>query len=129
MAEDTRTSINPAEIKGKEPIDYQAYNYMESKIETVEIHNYAKEGESEQLRLVISTSRVDDTNELRGKEFVNLFRDKEGNVCYSKSPNSVAQKILMYFNVADFNELIGMKCNIRVRMLESGKKVLGIDYG
>jgi len=130
--QNTRVSYDVGSLVGKEPVDIDKYNFIDTKIESVEIHNYGKAGEEERLRLVVKTQKVDEqNNNMRGVEFITLFRDKDNsqNIAYSQSPNSTAQKMLTWFKVNDFKELEGMDCKTQVRLKDNGSKSLGIYYG
>ena len=136
--QNTRVSYDVGSLVGKEPVDIDKYNFIDTKIESVEIHNYGKAGEEERLRLVVKTQKVDEqNNNMRGVEFITLFRDKDSpqidsqipNIAYSQSPNSTAQKMLTWFKVNNFKELEGMDCKTQVRLKDNGNKSLGIYYG
>lgn len=126
-AQDRKVNMPLGDITGVEGIDYDDFNFIDTKIETLEIMNYGTP-EEERLTLKITTSPLNET-EIRAVEFISLFRDKEGNVHYSKSAGSNAGKMLEYFKVSELNELVGKAVKSLIKVNDKGVKRIGFAYG
>lgn len=121
------------DLKNLKPIksfDFQRYDGMETTIDRVE--TVAGEFNKEPtLQIVVYTSNVAEQGEkeLEIREYVSLFKDKQtGEFGYPEGMDTKYQKFLKYFDVNNFEELIGKKCKI-VSRLKDGKKYLGIAHG
>lgn len=121
---------NLEQIQGVEGINIREYNMMDTYIESVTPIDYAQPGEEEQPAINIVTANLDASGEreVRGRVNISLFR-KEGQLSYSKSSNSNAQKLLKYFEVNGFHELQGKPCKTIVRQNNDGNERLTIYFG
>lgn len=130
MVTETKTDnkMSLKDIKGKKGIDLQEFNFVDTKIDVVEMKDYSTE-EEERLRILVQTEILKEGTKLRGTEFITLFRDNEGIISYSESPNSNARKLLDYFEAENFEELKGKDCKVVVKTNDNGKKNLGIFFG
>lgn len=117
------------DLKGKEGLDYDSLNFKDSFIEIVEIKDYSKNDKEEQKRVIIQTAKLVEGRNIRGTTFITLFRDEEGNLCYSTSPNSKASKMLKFFGVDNFEDLKGKPCKVVVKLDNNFKKKVEIWFG
>lgn len=85
--------------------------------------------EVRQLKIITSNLAKKGEEEFRASEYVSLKYDQKTKAWgYSENPKSKATKILNFFGVKDFEELIGKKCRV-VKRMNGDKFFLGIHHG
>ena len=121
-------------LKKVKSIDIEQYDGTKSKIANVELLDVQTrdfgEGEVETRQILITTENLDTSGEVEitAREYVSLKQDKEGEWGIPDSKNSVATKILTFFNINSFDELAGKEVMV-VRKIKGTKTVLGIHFG
>lgn len=121
--------INLNEISGKEGINIDELAFVDATIEIVEAKDYTKPDSDENMSIIVQTNILKEGTKLRATEFIKLFRDQEGKVCYSESANSKATMMLKFFDVKSFEELKGKDCKVSIKLQQDGTKRVGIHYG
>lgn len=124
-----KMTMDLSKLKGKEGINLDDFNFMDSKIEIVELNNYLTEEGEDNFKILIQSKILKEGTKLRATEFVSVFKDSEGNLCYSESPKSNARKFLTHFNVKSFDDLKDKTCKVVKKTSDSGKDRLGIFIG
>lgn len=123
-------------LKKVKSFDIDEYDGKKSKIEEVELTKIEQKdfgsGLQETRQIIIRTLNLDENEEqpIQAQEYISLKQDKETKEFgIPENPNSKAMKILNYFKVKTFDELVGKDCMIVKRVKENGKEFLGIHYG
>lgn len=122
-------------LKKVKSFDYGEFDGVKTTIENVTLTEVETkdfgEGEQEVQQIIVETMNVGDNEEKPtvGREFISLKKDVDGIFGIPENANSKAMKFLKYFEVSTFDELIGKKCMIVVRVNTKDKKTLGIHYG
>ena len=125
--------VSIKDLKKHKGVDIEKYNGVKSTIQSVEIlepKTYKFNGvDTEVINLCITSKNLADEGEkeFTANELVRLYED-EGVLGFSTKAGSKAQKILTYYKVDDFEELVGKECLIVKRVTEKGQ-FLGIQYG
>lgn len=125
-------AIDLKNLKKVKSFDFDKYDGMKSNVASVEETDVEKkdfgEGEKEVKQLVISTENLESEEKpVYAKEFIALKKDDDGEWGIPENTNSKAMKVLKYFNVDNFADLIGKECMV-VKRVNGDKTILGI-YG
>lgn len=123
-----KVNVDLTKLKGVKGINYDEYNMIETKIAEIEIKDFAKPGEKENLSMIIKTEPIGQLG-IQAKESISLFRDEDGSVCYSEKPNSNSGKMLNFFKVESFDELVGLKVTSLVKTKQDGSERIGFYFG
>lgn len=127
---------NLKDLKKVKSIDIEKYDGVKTKIEKVELLDVQEkefikgEGLKEVRQILIETENFSDDESIKitCKEWISLKKDKDGEWGIPDSKLSNATKILSFFEVKSFDELIGKECRV-LRKVKGDKKVLGIHFG
>ena len=85
--------------------------------------------EVRQIRILTENLSKEGQEEIKAGEYVGLKKDlTTGEWGYPDGSNSKAMKVLNYFKVNSFDELIGKKCMV-VKRVNDNKEFLGIHFG
>lgn len=134
MVEESKSNVVELDLKNltaRKGLDFDEFSFMDSKIELIETREFPdkKTGEK-RLALLIKSAIVKEGTQLRATEFINIWIDeKSKEICYSDNAGSNAKKMLSFFKVNSFDELIGKDCKIVVRVKDNGSKDLGLYFG
>lgn len=123
------------DLKTIKSFDIDKYDGKKVEIESVELSpietkNFG-DGEKEVQQIIIKTKNISDVGEKEVKviEYISLKKDIEtGEFGIPDSKKSNAQKMLQYFRVNTFDELIGQEVRIVKKLTEKGT-FLGFHYG
>lgn len=121
-------------LKKVKGFDISEYQNKSSKIENVEMLDAESkdfgDGVKQVRQLKITSANLSENGEpVKAIEFVALKLDVESNEWgIPENPDSKAMKVLNYFEVEDFSELIGKECLV-VKRVKGDKSFLGIHYG
>lgn len=123
------------DLKTIKSFDIDKYDGKKVEIESVELSpietkNFG-DGEKEVQQIIIKTKNIADVGEKEVKviEYISLKKDIEtGEFGIPDSKKSNAQKMLQYFRVNTFDELIGQEVRIVKKLTEKGT-FLGFHYG
>lgn len=132
MASSLEELKNLKKVKG---FDIEEFNGIKSKIAEVtltEIEEKVFNGKKTLTRQIIvkSANLVDSTdNPIQATEYVPLKLDKETNEFgIPENSESKAMKMLAFFKVKSFDEIIGKDCLI-VKRVNKDREFLGIQFG
>jgi len=122
-------------LKTVQSFDIDKYDGVRAKIEKVELSpiemkNFG-EGDKEVQQIIITTSNIADENEkaINIIEYISLKKDIEtGEFGIPENSKSKAQKMLKYFKVTNFKDLIGKEVRVCKKVTDKGT-FLGFHYG
>lgn len=121
-------------LKKVKSIDLSEYEGTKTTIEKVELLDVEEkdfgEGKVEVRQILIETANLSDDEKkpIRVKEWVSLKKDEDGEWGIPDGKNSKATKILKFFEVENFDDLIGKQCLI-VKKVSGDRTTLGISMG
>lgn len=120
-------------LKKVKSFDFDKYDGMQSKIASVEetseeVKDFG-DGQKAVKQLIVSTENLSESEDepVYAKEYVGLKKDSNGEWGIPENVNSKAMKIMKYFNVDNFADLVGKECRV-VKRINGEKTILGI-YG
>ncbi len=123
-------------LKKVKSFDIDEYDGNKSKIKEVELTKIEQkdfgQGLQDTRQIIVRTESLDDNEEqpIQALEYISLKKDVEtGEFGIPENPKSNAMKMLNYFKVKTFDELVGKECMVVKRVKENGKEFLGIHYG
>lgn len=126
-------SVDLSSMVGKEGVNLDNYNMIDTEIEHVIPKQRKIKNDDGSFResyfLDIQTKQLDDTMNIRGRTFINFWKEEDGTLGFSLKENSNSYKILNYFKVDNFNDLVGKKCQTIVRQDNNGNKKLDVYFG
>jgi len=127
-------AIDLKNLKKVESFDYDEYDGKKSRIANVEELDVETkdfgDGAKEIKQLLITTENLstDEDNPVIAREYVALKKDyKTGEWGIPSAQDSKAMKILNYFKVSNFSDLIGKEC-MAVKRVKGDRTFLAI-YG
>jgi hypothetical protein len=126
-----RKMTNLKDLKKVKTFNVEEFDGLKTKIASVVMTDIKIWEGTESRQLEITTEKVKSEKgiEIEVKEWINLKKDNESNEWgIPDNSDSNAMKFLTFFQVSNFEEVIGKDCMI-VKKIRKDKSVLGIRYG
>jgi len=127
-----KLNVSLSSLKGKKGLDLKQFHNQEITIDSVEVKHslVTRDGKTEDNYYLEVTSSPLNENGFTARTFISLWKNEEtGEFNYSLKENSNSYKMLNFFQVSSFEELVGKKTTAILRLNDNGTQKVDIYYG